>query len=112
MTSEIIIMNKEAVALAADSAVTHSRGTQSKIFTSANKIFALSKYCPVGIMFYGNADLMGVFWETIIKIYRDELGAQEFYSLKEFVDHFIDFLKGYARLFPESKQEESKDFWI
>ena len=37
MTSEIIIMNKEAIALAADSAVTHSIGTQSKVFTSANK---------------------------------------------------------------------------
>ncbi len=49
MTSEIIIMNKEAIALAADSAVTFSTGKRSKIFTSANKIFALSKYCPDGI---------------------------------------------------------------
>ena len=43
MTAEIAIMNKEAIALAADSAVTLSVGEESrKIFTSANKIFTLS----------------------------------------------------------------------
>jgi hypothetical protein len=50
MTAEIALLNKEAVALAADSAVTarHERG--EKIFVSANKIFALSKYAPVAAM--------------------------------------------------------------
>jgi len=73
MTAEIAILNKEAIALAADSAVTMKAGEAGeKVFTSANKLFALSKYQPVGIMVYGSAEFMDVPWETIIKIYRKE----------------------------------------
>ena len=72
MVTEIAIMNKEAIAIAADSAVTLR---EQKVFTSANKIFTLSKYHPVGIMIYGSANFMEVPWETIIKIYRSKLGS-------------------------------------
>ena len=76
MTSEILIMNPQAVALAADSAVTlvqerirgDLRERKHKIFTSANKIFTLSKYHPVGIMIYNNATCMGTPWETINRV--------------------------------------------
>lgn len=44
MTAEIAILNKQGIALAADSAVTI--GNAEKIFVSANKIFTLSKYGP------------------------------------------------------------------
>ena len=72
MTAEIAILNQEAVALAADSAV-----TGPKIFTSANKIFSLSKYHPVGVMVYNSAQFIGgVPWETIIKSYRRDLGTE------------------------------------
>lgn len=57
MTAEIAIMKKEAIAIAADSAVTLR---EEKIFTSANKIFSLSKYHPVGGMVYGNDTFMGI----------------------------------------------------
>ncbi len=50
MTAEIAIMNKQAIALASDSAVTMSQELGEKIKTSANKLFALSKYHPVGVM--------------------------------------------------------------
>ena len=50
MTAEIAILNREAVALAADSAVTMIGSSGEKIFTSANKLFTLSKYHPVGII--------------------------------------------------------------
>ncbi len=53
MTAEIAIMNKEAIALASDSAVTSIQENGQKIFTSANKLFSLSKYHPVGIMIFG-----------------------------------------------------------
>ncbi|MFC1941213.1 hypothetical protein ACFLWL_02240 [Chloroflexota bacterium] len=77
MTAEIVIMNKEAIALASDSAVTMTEEAGQKIFTSANKLFSLSKYHPVGIMVYGNANFMDIPWETIIKIYREkELGKR------------------------------------
>jgi len=50
MTAEIAIMNKEAVALAADSAITLREEEGQKIFTSINKILTLSKYQPTGVM--------------------------------------------------------------
>ena len=57
MTAEIALLNKTAVALAADSAMT-VQGT-GKIYP-ANKLFALNKRHPVGIMVFNNAEYMGV----------------------------------------------------
>ena len=76
MTAEVAVMNKEAIALAADSAGTFRDEAGQKIFTSVSKIFTLSKYQPVGVMIYGSANLMEVPWETIIKIYRNRLGQK------------------------------------
>jgi hypothetical protein len=106
MTAEIAIMNKEAIALAADSAVTMSQERGQKIFPSANKLFTLSKYYPVGIMVYGNAVFMGVPWETIIKIYRNKLSRQKFATLIQYADNFIAFLNNGNPLFPEAQQQE------
>lgn len=104
MTAEIVIMNKEAVALAADSAITMTRKREQKIFPTTNKLFALSKYCPIGIMIYGNSNFMEVPWETIIKIYRTKLKKQKFNTLREYTENFIAFLNNDS-LFPESRQK-------
>lgn len=106
MTAEIAIMNKNAIALATDSAVTTSGSSNQKIFTSANKLFALSKYHPIGIMIYGNAIFMEVPWETIIKIYRNNLRKKKFNTLNEYANNFIAFLNNGNPLFPNSIQEE------
>jgi len=112
MTAEIVIMNKQAIALASDSAVTMTHEMGEKIKTSANKLFALSKYHPVGIMIYNNADLMGIPWETIIKIYRNKLGTKEFDSLKEYSNDFIEFLDNDNSLFSDSIQKEYLRFAV
>lgn len=112
MTSEIAIMNKHAIAMATDSAVTMKHGDGEKIKASANKLFALSKYYPVGIMVYGNADFMLIPWETIIKIYRNNLGKKKFDTLQEYADDFITFLDHGNPLFPESIQKTSLLFSI
>ena len=106
MTAEIVIMNKTAVALATDSAVTIERIGDRKVYNSANKLFTLSKYYPVGIMLYGSAEFMGIPWESIIKIYRSDLGTHKFSTLKEYANNFIDFLDNGNPLFPNSEQEE------
>lgn len=108
MTAEIAIMNREAIALAADSAVMMGREGEweQKVFTSANKLFALSKYYPVGIMVYGRANFMEVPWETIIKIYRNRLGKRKFNTLKKYAENFIAFLNNGNPLFPEDQQKE------
>lgn len=103
MTAEVAILNKEAVALAADSAVTL---TERKIFTSINKIFALSRYNPVGIMIYGSAEFMEMPWETLIKLYRKKLGNEKFNSLKDYTKDFIEFLSKEKRLFSALVQKD------
>jgi hypothetical protein len=92
MTAEIALMNKEAIALAADSAVTMTTGSIPKIFPSANKIFTLSKYHPVGIRIYGASSFMGVPWETIIKIYRSKLCRTSFPGLEGYAKDFMNFI--------------------
>jgi len=98
-------MNKTAVALATDSAVTIEQQEDKKIYNSANKLFTLSKYHPVGIMIYGSVTFMGIPWETIIKIYRSKLEKQKFNTLEEYTDNFIDFLDNGNPLFSDSEQE-------
>lgn len=105
MTAEVAIMNKEAIALAADSAVTLEYGDGQKVFTSANKLFVLSKYHPVGIMVYGNAGFMGIPWETIVKIYRRKLSQRKFNTLEQYAHSFIDFLQSRNLIIPKTQEE-------
>ena len=109
MTAEVAIMNRAAVSMAADSAVTiHSEpkeaGTIPRIYTTVNKLFALSKYHPVGIMVYGSADILGRSWEPIIKIYRKQLSDRHFDSLDQYAGDFARYL-GNKTLFPPDLQE-------
>ncbi len=92
MTAVVGILNKQAVAIAADSAVTIGGSNGRKIFNKANKVFALSKHHPVGIMIYNSASFMGTPWETIIKVYRKQLKEKSFPTVKEYQEDFIVFL--------------------
>ncbi len=103
MTAEISVLNRIGIALGADSAVTVGPGAR-KIYTSAEKLFQLSDTEPVGIMVYGNASLIGVPWETIIKVYRNKNPGAKFSTLKEYVDHFVRFVHSNNKLFPPSEQ--------
>ena len=104
MTAEIAILNKSAVALAADSAVTIGGEGSRKIFNTVNKLFTLSKHRPVGIMVYGSAQIMDVPWETIIKIYRQRIGTRGFARLEDYAQDFLRFLGNNRSLFPTSEQ--------
>ena len=106
MTAEIAILNKSAVALATDSAVTFSIGGEQQVFQTVNKLFSLSKYHPVGVMVYGNAEFMGVDWETIVKIYRSVLSKRSFDTLQEHAIDFLRFLQTNEELFDEPSQQD------
>ena len=93
MTAEIAVLNKHGLALAADSAVTIGAEDRNKIYNNANKLFALSKYHPVGIMVYNSASYMGIPWETVVKSYRAHLGQTNFKYVEEFAKDFLEFLK-------------------
>lgn len=70
MTTEIAVINRLGVALAADSAVTISGFGSEKVFDTGDKLFELHPDYPVGIMVNGNLDFLGVPWELIIKDFR------------------------------------------
>lgn len=103
MTAIVGVLNKRAVAIAADSAVT--LGNTHKVLNTGNKLFTLSKYAPVGIAIYGTASLMDTPWEVIIKHYKRKLGSKKFLYMKEYAMDFINFLKGHEFFTPESCQK-------
>ncbi len=103
MTAEVCVMNRMGIALAADSAVTLSSSGEKKIYPSVDKLFNLSNTEPVGIMVYGNASYLELMWETVVKEYRRQVGAQRFDFLKEHADNFLEFLEN-EEIFPESIQ--------
>jgi len=105
MSAGICIMNKNAIAMAADSAVTI--GQHAAIHNSANKLFSLSRYEPVGIIIYANASFMEIPMEIIIKQYKSTLGMQSFSSLEEYVDNFIAYMENNRELFHFDRNEES-----
>jgi len=89
MTAEVAILNRNAVAIAADSAVTVGTDSgNSKVYNSVNKIFGFSRKHPVGIMIYNNADFMGILWETIIKECRDQLEDDNLETIKDYGKDF------------------------
>ena len=93
MTAVIGIMNKQAIAIAADSAVTVSGSQGRKVYNTANKIFTLSKYHPVSIVIYSSASLMYTPWEIIIKEYRNQLKNKEFDTVVKYSQDFFKYLK-------------------
>ncbi len=105
MTSEVVVMNRLGIALASDSAATVYIGGRSKIY-HADKLFMLSHIHPVGVMVYNNSSLLGVPWETILKMFRKELGASSLPTLEEYGDRLIAYLNTSKRLFPQEVQDE------
>lgn len=101
MTAEIAVYNKLAVSLAADSAVTITGGNTVKINNGAEKLFALSKHHPVGLMVYGAGSLCGVPWEMIIKEYRRQLGETCYDTVEKYAEMFWEFLCDCHHIIPD-----------
>lgn len=101
MTAIVGILNKQGVALAADSAVT----VNGQVHNSAIKIFSLSKFHPVGVMIYNSAGFIDVPVEIIIKLYREHLYQTSFDDLDGYLNDFIAFLKKNTFFTSESEQE-------
>ena len=97
MSAGVCIMNKNAIALAADSAVTI--GKHRTIFNSANKLFALSNKAPIGAIIYSNAEMQYIPMEIILKQFKLYLGDNVFPELKDYFNSFIKFLLEKENLF-------------
>ena len=110
MTAEVAVLNRSAVALAADSAVTISNSggvsAVAKIFQNENKLFELSKTQPVGIMLYNATELFAIPWEIIIKDFRIRCGNVEQKHLYTWWDVFRDYVIGHTKFCPSELQQK------
>ena len=95
MTTEIAVINRLGVALAADSAVTISGFGVAKVFDTGDKLFQLSADHPIAIMVNGNLDFLGVPWEIIIKDFRGKAHDVLPASIKDWAETFLSFVMGH-----------------
>ncbi|XZI40716.1 hypothetical protein ACSXEP_07240 [Clostridium perfringens] len=105
MTAEIGILNRQGVALAADSAVTVGVAGKQKVLNSANKLFNLVKGLPVGLMVYGGGDFLGTPWDVVVNEFRKNFKEKDGYkNLEDYSESFIKALNS-KKYFSKSSYE-------
>ena len=92
--------------MAADSAVTMTRGRREKISNSADKMIRLSDAQPISAIIFSDACFMGIPWDIIIRWYRHRRGRIEFPSFKDQVNDFLGFLVGEKFFCSESQNKD------
>jgi hypothetical protein len=108
MTCEVAVLNKYAVVIAADSAVTTTDSNGSERYSKGgNKIFQLSNEHPVGVMIFGSAMLDGMPWEVIIKAYRAAAAGTSYATLSEYSAAFFTFVKDAGHLFSAADRDRN-----
>ncbi|MEK9212283.1 hypothetical protein [Sphingomonas sp. 2378] len=99
MTAEVAIINKTAIALAADSAITLSLGSdQQKVFDSEDKLFELTRNDPIAVMINSNMHFMEAPLPVLIKRYRSK--APRFDNVAEAATHFLSYLQQFGAASP------------
>ncbi|MEJ1969879.1 MAG: hypothetical protein WDN03_14775 [Rhizomicrobium sp.] len=106
MTSEIAVMNQRAVALAADSAVTLIDGGTVVVRNDQRKLYNLAGGQPVGIMFFGVADMMGHPWEHLIEHYQKTAKAGALPHMRDYATGFTGMLDNLEEFFPKERQSD------
>lgn len=106
MTAEIAILNKSAVALAADSAVTIAAGSkEEKIFDTADKLFELSDRDPIGIMIYNVTSFVEIPLQILVKKFRR--GCPSCQNVSECATCFLRFLDEFGKHSPDSVKDNA-----
>lgn len=106
MTAEIAILNRSALALAADSAVTISVAGKTKVYDTAEKLFELSKRQPIALMIYNNVEFVGVPLDVLIRKFRNEKDAskRDYDSVEDACTEFLDFMRSFQHDVLEEKK--------
>jgi hypothetical protein len=106
MTAEIAVLNKSAVALAADSALTISAGKkEEKIYFSADKLFELSHRNPIGVMIYNGLQFMQIPLHVIISDYRAQCSAAD--RVVDAADRFLHHLAEVGMSAPQNVHDQA-----
>lgn len=103
MTSEILILNKKSIVLAADSAQTIGE----HVYQGIEKIFELSKAPAMAMMTYNNGEFMDIPLSTLIKDYRHNRDFSKLKNMENILNDFIIYLEENTKKFskPEIKIE-------
>lgn len=107
MTSEIAVMNQRAVALAADSAVTLIDGRTVVVRNEQRKLFNLIEGQPIGVMFFGMADMLGNPWDHLIEHYQTKHRKDAAKPhVRDYGTAFTAMLDNLNEFFPPERQNE------
>lgn len=92
MTALVGILNKHGAVIAADSAVTVTKGDKIRIYNTATKIFPLSDKYPIAAMIFESSDFMTTPWDVIFKLYKERRGDRQHDTVRDYAEDFLDFL--------------------
>jgi len=113
VTSEVLMLNREAVVIAADSAVTTTtaRDPHPRYSKAANKIFDMSPFGNVAATIYEMAAMDGVPWSLSLKLFRQhEAEHEQRPTLEDHLPALVGFLQGNTLLFPNLNDVLQKRF--
>src|SRR5262249_42925692 len=105
MTAEVAVMNKLAVALSGARAATVTTEGGQKGFYTANKLFTLSKFAPVGLLIYNSTQINGIPVEVIVKEFREQLRDKRYKHLDSYVERFWSFLESGPPITDASREQ-------
>jgi hypothetical protein len=104
MTSEVLIMNRQSLALAADSAVTTGGGGMDPLVTlEAEKLFQIGEH--VALMVYNRGDLIGRSWSQIAEAFVSKHGLKSYSSVEACANALFEFMEHNRTLFPEREEQ-------
>ena len=93
MTAVVGIINKQGVAIAADSAVTRTLGNKGTKYTkNGSKMLRLSNAVPVSVMLTGNGAYIENPWDVIVRRYRQQRGDIEHPTVESCMHDFFAYI--------------------
>lgn len=97
-------MNRQAIVLAADSAVTYGGGPDPVVTLEAEKILQLSP--TMAVMVYSRGDVLGRSWSHIAHAFSRAMGDRVYESVTECASAFFSFIDNNRQLFPETEERQ------
>lgn len=102
MTTEVLVYNADAVAVAADSAMTIG---DKRVWEFGNKVFSLGPNHTLGIMYFNNADVGGIPLESIIKVFKRANSNKRFKTVSSLRAEFRKFVANYCKKSIQNPEE-------
>lgn len=110
MTAVVGILNKKGVAIAADSAVTRTRGRNNKVTKNGNKMVRVSDVLPISVMLTGNGAFLRTQWDIIIRHYRQHRGNIKHETVEACMHDFFRYIADHE-LFIDPKSVLNRTKW-